>query len=68
MNIKINKKRVAIQFAKYGTMVGLGYLLGKNIQRQIFNNRLNYMARSGATISNIVDGKLYRCSVNEIID
>ena len=64
---KINKKYIIVQCLAYVAIGGLSYWIGRNTQKQIFNDRLNYMARTGATISNMVDGKDYRCSVTEII-
>lgn len=64
---KNNKKYIIVQCLAYVAIGGLSYWIGRNTQKQIFNDRLNYMARTGATISNMVDGKDYRCSVTEII-
>lgn len=68
----MNKKKeisrfVVCQCLAYIAIGGLSYWIGRNTQKQIFNDRLDYMARTGATISNVVDGKDYRCSVTEII-
>ena len=60
---KNNKKYIAVQCLAYIAIGGLSYLIGRNTQRKIFNDGLNYMARTGATISDIVDGKKYVCSV-----
>ncbi len=62
---KRNKIYTAVKCLTYISIVGLSYLKGKNTQSKIFNDRLNYMARTGATICNIVDGKSFTCSVTE---
>ncbi len=62
---KRNKIYTTVKCLTYISIVGLSYLKGKNTQSKIFNDRLNYMARTGATISNIVDGKSFTCSVTE---
>ncbi len=62
---KRNKIYTTVKCLTYISIVGLSYLKGRNIQSKIFNDRLDYMARTGATISNFVDGKAFTCSVTE---
>jgi high-affinity Fe2+/Pb2+ permease len=63
---KNNTAYVISQCVAYIAIGGLCYWIGKNTEKQKWNDVLNYMARSGVTMSNVVDGKEYLCSVTEI--
>ena len=64
---KINKKVVIINCLAYITIGGLCYDIGKKVDTKRWSQALNYMAKYGTTMTNIVDGKEYVCSVTEVI-
>ena len=49
------------------TIAGISYWLGKETENYKWNETLDYMAKTGTTMSNIVNGKEYVCSVTEVI-
>lgn len=64
--IKDNNEELLV--VAYGTiMLGVGFCFGKIYEGKKLNDALDYLARSGKTISNIVDRKEYVCSVTEVV-
>ena len=50
----------------YVAIGGFSYWIGKKIESKKWSDVLNYMAKTGTTMSNVVDGKEFICSVTEI--
>lgn len=64
---KNNTAYVVAQCLGYIAIGGLCYSIGKKVDAKRWSQALNYMAKYGTTMTNIVDGKEYVCSVTEVI-
>lgn len=62
----MNDNKLEMQVVAYGIgMFVSGIYLGKKIENIKWNETFDIMARTGATMNNVIDGKEFVCSVTK---